>query len=260
MRAPTRTPRRSRLALVLSACGALAALGLAAEGRADGPPKARWTAATPDAMAEAALARAARGGDDALAGLVVAAALDERASFGKVRAGLAALAAGGGPLASEARLLGRVLAPAPAPEPWVDLATRAYDVAPDPDGLVRSFAVLGPFRDPGDGLARREGPEAPAERWSNGAADYSWGAYTVTWRRALPESATARGLPLDLYVSPRTETCSYLASKVTLPAGTASVVAHVASTGTVRVIWDGADVGLGAEVHPRLVLDRLAVR
>src|SRR5262245_25364686 len=40
----------------------------------------RWTAATPDEMAKLALRRARAGGDDALAALVVAASLDERAS------------------------------------------------------------------------------------------------------------------------------------------------------------------------------------
>ena len=47
--------------------------------------------------------------------LVVAASLDDRASFGRAREGLARLGAGGSPLADEARWLGYRLAPAAAP-------------------------------------------------------------------------------------------------------------------------------------------------
>src|SRR5262249_39276488 len=56
---------------------------------------ARWTAATPDEMVDLAFARVRRGGEDALAALVVASSLDDRASFGKVRDGLKAIAASG---------------------------------------------------------------------------------------------------------------------------------------------------------------------
>src|SRR5262249_39304505 len=71
---------------------------------------ARGTAATPDEMVDLAFARARRGGEDALAALVVASSLDDRASFGKVRDGLKAIAASGAPLADEARWLALRLA------------------------------------------------------------------------------------------------------------------------------------------------------
>jgi transglutaminase-like putative cysteine protease len=225
-------------------------------------PRPRFVAATPDEMLQLAFARAERGGDDTLVGLVIAAALDERASFGAAREGLAKLALAGGPYADDARWLGLALTPGLAPEPWRGPQALAWDAPPDADGLVRSFAVLGPFHDTGGGLLRREGPEADGQRWGDRNARYSWGAYDVSWRRALPAGATARGLPLDLYVSPRTESCTYLASRVTVPASRANqaLVVRVAAAGAVRVLWDGVDAVSSDEPHPRALLDRLAFR
>jgi len=224
------------------------------------PVAPRWTATTPDEMVDFALARAKRGGDDALAALVVAASLDERASLGKARAGLDAFAAAGGPLADEARWLSRALTPEPLAPSWPGMAAVSYDAPPDPGGLVKSFAILGPFQDTGGGLMRREGPEVPGQSWSDASARYSWGVYEVAWRRTLPASATAAGLPLDLYIHPRAESCTYLATKVTTPERAAPIVVRVAATGAVRLIWDGADVAASDDVHQRLVLDRLAAR
>jgi transglutaminase-like putative cysteine protease len=209
-------------------------------------------------MVDQLFARVRSGGDDALAALVVAASLDDRATFGRVRDGLAALAASSSPLAGEARWLGLRLLPAPAEPAWPGSAAVVYDAPPDPDGLVKSFAILGPFQDTGGGLSRREGPEARGERWNDARARYSWGVYDVAWRRVLPSSATPRGVPLDLYIHPRAESCTYLASRVTLR-NADPVVLHVGATGAVRVIWDG-DTVLGSEdVHQHLVLDRMAV-
>jgi hypothetical protein len=222
-------------------------------------PGSRWTAATPDEMVGHLFARAKKGGDDALAALVIAASLDERASFGAVRDGLAALAASGSPLADEARWLRLRLLPAPATPAWSGLASVAYDGPPDPEGMVKSFAILGPFHDTGGGLMRREGPEAPGERWSDTRARYAWGAYDVAWRRVLPTTNSARGVPLDLYIHPRAESCTYLGSKITVPAAK-PIVVHVASTGAVRLVWDGADVAASEDVHPHAVLDRMAAR
>jgi len=106
---------------------------------------------------------------------------------------------------------------------------------------------------------RREGPEAPGQSWSDASARYSWGVYDVSWRRALPGSSTPRGLPLDLYIHPRSESCTYLGSKVRLDAP-GPVVVHVAASGAVRLVWDGADVAANDDVHARLVLDRMAAR
>ncbi|MDC0740171.1 transglutaminase domain-containing protein [Polyangium mundeleinium] len=230
-------------------------------------PKAptRWTAAQPDPMVDFAIQRATAGGPDALAGLLVATTLDERATLGKVRGGLRAVAATKSPVAGDARALAAWLTPSPAGAAWAGSKSIAYDVAPDTSGLVRSMAILGPFQDKGEGIRDKEGPEAPGQKFNDAAARYSWGVYDVAWRRILPQSSTWRGVPLDLYVHPRAESCTYLASKVVFPnppAGQAQkpVLVHVASTGKVRLLWDGADVVMSEEVHPRLVLDRLAAQ
>jgi hypothetical protein len=210
-------------------------------------------------MVDLALARARAGGDDALAGLVVAAALDERASLGRARDGLAAFAATGSPLADDARWLRLALLPGSTPAPWPGVAVVGYEAPVDPDGLVKGFSILGPFQDTGGGIARREGPEAPGQSFTDMGASYSWGAYEVAWRRVLPAASTARGVPLDLYVHPRAESCTYLASKVSVPAAR-PLVLHVAATGAVRLVWDGADAAASDDVHASLVLDRLAAR
>lgn len=223
----------------------------------------RWTAATPDEMLGAALTRARQGGDDAIAGLVIAAALADRATQGRAREGLAQIAASPSPVADDARWLAASLTPEPKGATWPGMRAVSYDAPPDATGLVKAFAILGPFQDnSGDGLSRREGPEAEGQRFSDMSARYSWGVYEVAWRRVLPSAATARGVPLDLYIHPRAESCSYLASRVTLPAALDQkpLLAHVAATGAVRVAWDGVDVASSDDVHERLVLDRLAVR
>jgi hypothetical protein len=223
----------------------------------------RWTAATPDEMLSAALARVRRGGDDAIAGLVVAAALDDRASFNRARQGLEQLAASPSPLADDARWLAASLAPSEATADWSGTQALSYDAPPDPNGLVKAFAILGPFQDnSGGGLTRREGPEAPGERFSDTNARYAWGVYDVAWRRVLPAASTARGVPLDLYIHPRSESCTYLASRVTLPAALdrKPILLHVGATGALRLIWDGADIAASDAIHSHLVLDRIAVR
>jgi transglutaminase-like putative cysteine protease len=254
--------------------GAPKAAGAAPKARAPAPAKpgdakaepetfaqVRWTATTPDEMLKLALERAKAAGTDAAAGLLVASYLDERAEQGAARKGLLALAGSGlAPrLADDARWLAKWLTPSPAGEPWSGLRNVAYDPGRDADGLVRAFAVLGPFQDTGGGLERKEGPEAPGAKLTDMSARYSWGVYEVAWRRALPSSVTARGLPLDLYVHPRTESCSYLASKVRLPAHKGQVLLHVAASGAVRVSWDGVDVAMSSEQHPKAVMDRLAL-
>ena len=223
-------------------------------------PALRWTAATPDEMVDRVLERARLGGEGALAGLVVASSLDERASFGKVRDGLAAIAASRSPLADDARWLGYRLAPSPKGSTWPGASAVAYDAPADATGLVKSWAILGPFQDNGTGLMRAEGPEAPGESWSNTRARYAWGVYDVAWRRTLPASSTARGVPLDLYIHPRAESCTYLASRVTVPAAHQPFLVHVAAAGSVRLLWDNADVAASEDAHPHLVLDRLSAR
>ena len=222
-----------------------------------------WVAATPDEMVKLAVSRARQGGDEGLAGLLVAAALHERASFGLVRKELEGIGKSSAPLADDARWLARTLAPEPPGPSWPGLRAVAFDAPADPSGMVKSWAVLGPFQDnSGGGLARREGPEAPGGSFADMSARYSWGVYEVGWRRALPASATARGVPLDLYIHPRSESCTYLASRVTVPASSDKkpFVVHVAASGAVRLLWDGADVATSDAVHRDLAVDRLAAR
>ncbi|MEZ4301246.1 MAG: hypothetical protein R3B70_40300, partial [Polyangiaceae bacterium] len=217
----------------------------------------RWTAETPDEMIDLALKRAQAGGSDALAGLAMASFLDDRGAFGRARAGLDAVASSGSPLADDARWLLARLKPDPKPEAWPGARVFSYDVPASTDGMVTGLAILGPFQDTGGGLDRREGPEGPGQSFTDMSARYSWGAYEVAWRKVLPASATARGVPLDLYIHPRQESCSILASKVSFPAGTKKVLLFAAASGTVRLIWDGRSIGKSEDVHTRMVLDRL---
>jgi tetratricopeptide (TPR) repeat protein len=219
-------------------------------GSLEGAPKPRtaismrWTAATPDRMLEFALLRASAGGEDALAGLATAYALADRASAGRARAGLEKIGRGTDDIAAQAHWIAAELDPG-------DGAT--------PPGLVRAWSLLGPFQDTGGGLTRKEGPETPDAVWGDPRASYAWGAYEVRWRAVPRESITARGLSLDLMIHPRKESCSYLASKITTKDRTPFVIA-VASAGSVRLIWDGADVAKSEEEHGGLVFDRLAAK
>ena len=86
---------------------------------------------------------------------------------------------------------------------------------------------------------------------------------------------SARGLDLDLYISPRKESCTYLESVVSLPAlpaqggsgpasagsaGPVAAILELGSSGSFRLAWDGVELGRSEEVHPELVLDRAAAR
>lgn len=226
-------------------------------------PPTRWTAGPPDTMVDLAFARVKAGGPDALAALLVAASLDERASQGKVRNGLRAISATPSVVSDDARWLAFLLSPTGFGPTWTGSNVVSYDTAPDSTGLVRSYAILGPFPDKGSGIFEEEGPEAPGQSFIQGNAKYSWGVYDVSWRRTLPATASPRGLPLDLYVYPRTETCTYLATKVTLPAAakaTTPMLMHVASTGKVRILWDGSNAAASEDIHQRLLVDRLSLR
>ncbi len=223
------------------------------------PPDLRWTHGTADAMVDHALKRAQHGGSEGLAGLLVGLAMRDHASPDRLTRGLAALARIDKPIAHEARLLQHWVTPAPFGRSWEGLAKAKLDVPPQPTGLVRAVTVVGPFRDEGGGLMKQEGPEADGASFAEMSADYSWGDFEVRPRRALPDSVTTQGLPLDLYVSPRTEACTYVASRVSFPTAPKTVVARVAASGAVRLIWDGDTVASSEEVHARGILDRVAV-
>jgi hypothetical protein len=224
------------------------------------PFEGRWTHPIADDMIDLGIARAAAGGDDAVGGLLVAASMREYAAPDKLSRALAGLTKQGGPVANEARMLGLFVTPTPLPKAWEGWAKASFDVGPQSTGLVRAFTIVGPFQDTGGGLDRREGPEADGASFADRDADYSWGDFEVKPRAVLPESVSAQGLPLDLYIHPRSESCTYLASRVSFGASAPKkIVMRVASTGSVRLTWDGATLASSDEVHSRAVLDRVAV-
>src|SRR5215471_1710968 len=164
------------------------------------PTALRWTWRTPDQMLDLAARRSEGPEAGALAALAVIHALADRASAGRAARALEAIGQREGDVAAQAR--------------W--LAAEIDPTAKAPPGLVRGFSILGPFQDSGGGLARREGPEQPGQTWGDPGASYAWGAYDVRWREVPAASVSARGVPLDLLIRPRKESCSYLATRVKL--------------------------------------------
>ena len=108
--------------------------------------------------------------------------------------------------------------------------------------------MLGPFRDTGGGLAAKDGPEAHGASFADMHARYSWGTVDVSWREVPRAFAGAAGVPLDLFIQPRRESCSWVATEVTL-ASAAPIVVRLASTGQARLMFDGAELGRSEDVH-----------
>ena len=189
----------------------------------------------------------------ALASLAVIDALSDRAAHGHAKTSLLAVAAGGAApaLRDQAALLARSL----ADDEGTDAGARADEAL----GVVDALAILGPFRDTGGGLEAHDGPEAPGASFRDARATYSWGAYEVGWRTVPRPFATADGVPLDLFIHPRKESCSWVASRVTFDADQ-PIVVRVASTGQVRLVFDGVELGRDLSVHPGLRFDRLEAR
>jgi hypothetical protein len=124
-------------------------------------------------------------------------------------------------------------------------------------GVVTNVAVIGPFRDTGGGLDASEGPEGTDGSFADEQRRYSWGAMDVRWVKVPPHYAWASGLPLDLFVSPRTESCSIVATDLTLEQEE-TVRIHLASTGSARLMFDGRVVARSADAHQAAMADRLA--
>jgi len=223
------------------------------------PGATRWTHPIADSMIDLGVARADAAGNDAVAGLLTAASMREYAAPDKLVRAFAGLSKKGDEIGNEARMLGLFLTPTPLPRTWEGWAKAKFDVGTQSTGIVRAFTILGPFEDNGGGLDRHEGPESSGATFDDGSADYSWGDFEVKPRAVLPDTVTAQGLPLDLYIHPRTESCTYLASRVAFPKDPKTVVVRVASTGSIRLVWDGATIGSAEEVQARAVLDRMAV-
>jgi tetratricopeptide (TPR) repeat protein len=91
------------------------------------------------------------------------------------------------------------------------------------------------------------------------AARYSWGSYDVAWRDVPPAFSSARGVPLDVLVFPRSETCSWIATHLTFEEPQTLTV-RVAATGQLRVVFDGLDIGRDDHVHSMALFDRVISR
>lgn len=212
----------------------------AASARPPSSTSSRWAEPTADAMIENALVRARKGGGEALASMALVHALAEEGSLGLAKAGFDGLSTMPGELGSTAKWLGAQIDPENSA----------------PSGLVRELAILGPFPDNGGGILRKEGPELSG---FDPSVRHDLGSYEVRWRELPKHLVTARGLPLDLLVHPRTESCTYLASRLEVKDASPFVV-QVAGTGSLRLFWNGRDVATSEEVHEKLVFDRLAAR
>ena len=240
--------------LALSAVAAALVLSdtRAAFSTAQAPP-VRWTDETPDAMVEDAVGRATA--TDAtpraqLAALATVAALSDRAGWGVARKAAERIGAvGQADVRGEAALLVRSL----SGEEGSEGAAREEAKL----GVVQAVGLLGPFRDTGGGLDAHDGPEAPGASFADGRARYSWGSYEVAWRAVPGAFAGADGVPLDVFVFPRKESCTWVATKLTV-ATAQKLVVRLAATGQARLVFDGADVARDDAVHESARFDRLA--
>ncbi|MEO7111079.1 MAG: transglutaminase-like domain-containing protein, partial [Polyangiaceae bacterium] len=221
-------------------------------------PPQRWTAETPEKMIDRAKTRATSENAterEILASVAIIADLASAASHGSAVAALIEIAATPAPTASapkEARTEAAVIARMLSDDEGTTTGT-GFDTAL---GIVTSTSIIGPFRDTGGGLARREGPEAKDEKFSNAAANYSWGSVDVHWRAATSD---AEGIPLDLWIEPRKESCSIIAATVKLDKETTFVV-RLAATGSARLSIDGVDAGSSEEANSSALFERLAAR
>jgi Transglutaminase-like superfamily len=217
----------------------------------------RFTGETPEATIDAAKKRALAATNDAerLAGLSIIASISDRATHGAARDATKELVAAW-PATSEVR--GDAAALARAYEPNEGTVAGA-SFARSEAGILTDVAVLGPFRDTGGGLEAHDGPEAKksAAGFVDPKASYSWGSVEVSWRQVPITFAQARGVPLDLLIHPRRESCTWIASKLTLDAKT-PIVVRLAAAGTARLVFDGVDIDKSDDVHEMMRFDRLA--
>src|SRR5580658_1949515 len=261
---PVTRGRRAGAALppatALGACAlALPLLVISTQGvgRATAKTAVTWVDETPNAMVDDAAARVVAADSPLhgqLASLAVMAALARQADDGRVQAAFEQVAASAkvrDDVRAQAALLGRMLA--------TDSGTEAGGLADAKLGVVRDLAILGPFRDTGGGLDAHDGPEAASASFADLGARYSWGTYEVAWRSVPPAFATANGVPLDLFVFPRTESCTWLATSLKV-AARQKVVVSLAATGQAQLLLDQTDIGRDEAVHSSARFDRLAAR
>ncbi|MEO8796878.1 MAG: transglutaminase-like domain-containing protein, partial [Polyangiaceae bacterium] len=188
---------------------------------------------------------------DVLAAIAIIADEASVAGHGVAAAALEEIAKSSSPW-DEARAEARVVARAIAD----DEGTKAGTVADSALGIVTDASIVGPFRDTGGGLARREGPEEKGAKLSDPNANWSWGSVDVRWRTA---SSDASGVDLDLLIEPRKESCSIVTTTVTLEKETSFVV-RLAATGQARLAIDGVDAGSSEDASDSALFDRIAAR
>jgi hypothetical protein len=208
------------------------------------PGALRFTAETPEAMIEAAQRRAESSEDDE--GLAAVAVIERLSSRAAGPTGAQALAS----------ISGKARSASLRAEARFAEARVGADPRGDTFGVVRSLALLGPFRDTGGGLLRAEGPE---EKGFDPAAEFSWGTVLVQWRSLPAPFAGPRGVPLDVFVAPRKESCSYVATALRADAPTKAVL-RVASSGQVKLLLDGLEIARSEEVHRLAHFDRIAAK
>jgi hypothetical protein len=241
-----------------SGTGAHAPPARASQERATAPvarTALRFTGETPEATIDAQTKRALAPKATESAALAALAVITELAHDAPPGVGERALAAiaGGHDVSEDAKQDAALLARAVA----ADDGTRAGVAKARALGILTDVAVLGPFRDTGGGLDAHDGPEAKGATFWDPKATYSWGTVEVAWRKAPEEFAQANGLPLDVFVHPRKESCSFVASKIRLDAPT-TIVLHLASSGQARLVFDGVDAGESDDVDSLASFDRLA--
>ncbi|HVJ89160.1 MAG TPA: transglutaminase-like domain-containing protein [Labilithrix sp.] len=207
--------------------------------------------------AQKARALSATNDADRMAALTVIASLADRAPHG---AALEATKAVLSSLPEDSELRGEVAALARSFEPDEGKVPGASSARSEA-GILTDVSILGPFRDTGGGLDAHDGPEAQksAAAFGDPKALYSWGSVEVAWRPVPLTFAQARGIPLDLFIHPRRESCTWVASKISLEAKTPLIV-RLAAAGTARLVFDGVDVDKSDDVHETMRFDRLAAK
>ncbi len=193
---------------------------------------------------------------DVIAALVVISHLAERTTNGHAERAIAEIAAAttlSAEVRAEAAALARMLAP--------DAGTSAGIEKARAVGILTDVAVLGPFRDTGGGLDAHDGPEQKknAAAFGDPKTFYSWGSVEVAWRGVPPTFAQAHGVPLDMFVHPRKESCTFVASKIKIDAAK-PIIIRLAAAGQARLSFDGADVGKSDDVLAQARLDRIAAQ
>ncbi len=212
----------------------------------------RYTDETPDAMIDRAVERASGSDRSALAAVATIEGLAPRAGWGHAREALETIARAQG--VSD---LARTDAALAARSLTSDEGTEAGIAADRRLGVVTDFAILGPFRDTGGGLGTKDGPEGSGASFADMRARYSWGTFDVAWRDVPRAFSAASGVPLDLFLHPRAESCAWVATKLTL-ANAQSVAVSLASSGQARLMFDDVELGRTEEVNASAHFERLA--